>query len=333
VGARTDGAPAGQAPGGPEAPIVFAVLDIHRRFGGVAALDGVGLSARQGEILGIIGANGAGKTTLFDICSGFLPPSSGRIVLSGADVTDLPAEERAVLGLGRVFQDARLFPSLTVTETLAVAHERHLEVRDPFLSLLRTDAVRRSEKATADSVEELVVRLGLARYRDAFISELSTGTRRVVELGCLLAHQPQVVLLDEPTSGIAQRESEALGELLVDMRAQTGATFIIIEHDVPLVSSMSDRLVCLHLGRVLSQGIPSAVLADPLVIDAYLGTDAAALGRSGLVAVPKRRTRRSTATGANGAARRTAALAGDKTGRQPKKAVADKAVAKQGGRK
>jgi len=306
---------------GVEGAEVFSVRDVHRRFGGVAALDGVDMQARQGEILGIIGANGAGKTTLFDICSGFLPPSSGRILLAGVDVTDLPAEERAVLGLGRVFQDARLFPSLTVTETLAVAHERHLDVRDPFLSLMRTEAVRRSERATAESVEELIARLGLDRYRDAFISELSTGTRRVVELGCLLAHRPEVVLLDEPTSGIAQRESEALGELLVDLRAQTGATFIIIEHDVPLVSSISDRLVCLHLGRVLSEGVPSAVLADPLVIEAYLGVDAAAVGRSGLSAAAKRPARRRSGPTTDGA-------------RRPQKRVTtDKAVAKQGGKK
>ncbi|HVA42281.1 MAG TPA: ATP-binding cassette domain-containing protein [Acidimicrobiales bacterium] len=331
--AGTGGVLAREAPAGPDAPTVFAVLDVHRRFGGVAALDGVDLSARQGEILGIIGANGAGKTTLFDICSGFLPPSSGRIVLDGLDVTEMPAEERAALGLGRVFQDARLFPSLTVAETLAVAHERRLDVRDPFLSLLRTDAVRRSEAATAASVDELVGRLGLDRYRDAFISELSTGTRRVVELGCLLAHQPQVVLLDEPTSGIAQRESEALGELLVDLRAQTGATFIIIEHDVPLVSSISDRLVCLHLGRVLSEGIPAAVLADPLVVEAYLGVDPAAVGRSGLTAASKRAARRRSGTAAKDARSRAGAPAAGRTGRQPKAAVTDKAVAKQGVKK
>ncbi len=342
VGRSNRTAADGRRDGAEEAPVVFSVLDVHRRFGGVAALDGVDLAAHQGEILGIIGANGAGKTTLFDICSGFLAPSSGRIQLSGADITDLPAEDRAILGLGRVFQDARLFPSLTVTETLAVAHERHLDVRDPFLSLMRTEAVRRSEKATADSVEELVERLGLGRYRDAFISELSTGTRRVVELGCLLAHQPEVVLLDEPTSGIAQRESEALGALLVDLRAQTGATFIIIEHDVPLVSSISDRLVCLHLGRVLSEGMPSAVLADPLVIEAYLGADAVAASRSGASAAPKppapkrgapKRPARRRSPTTTTTATTTTTTTTDRVTRRPKPAATVKAVAQQGGKK
>jgi branched-chain amino acid transport system ATP-binding protein len=242
------------------------------------------------EVLGIIGANGAGKTTLFDICSGFLPATSGSVIFNGREVTALSAHERADLGLGRVFQDARLFPSMTVTEAIAVALERHIEVRDPLLSLLRTGPVIDSETDVRRKVDELVERMGLQRYRHAFVSELSTGTRRVVELACVLAHDPQVLLLDEPTSGIAQRESEALGQLILDLRHETGATFVVIEHDVPLVSSISDRLVCLHLGEVIAQGAPADVVADPLVIDSYLGTERAAIARSGSTARPRRRS-------------------------------------------
>ena len=259
----------------------FRVDGIGRTFGGLAALTDVSLHADQGEIVGIIGANGAGKTTLFDICSGFLPATSGRVHLGPIDVTDMPPYIRADLGLGRVFQDARLFPSLSVTETIAVALERHLEVRDPVLSMLKTGPVRDSEHAAAARVDELITLMGLDRYRDAFISELSTGTRRVVELACVLAHDPAVLLLDEPTSGIAQRESEALGQLILDLRAQTGGTFIVIEHDVPLVASIADRLICLHLGSVLAEGRPQEVLENPAVIAAYLGDDAAAIARSG----------------------------------------------------
>lgn len=302
-----------QLEGGVPAPDAFSVSEVRRNFGGVAALDGVDLTARRGEILGIIGANGAGKTTLFDVCSGFLSASAGRILLGRRDLTRLKPEERAELGLGRVFQDARLFPSLTVAETLAVAHERHLEVRDPFLSVLRTGAVSRSESRVAESVEALISRLGLDRYRDAFISELSTGTRRVVELGCVLAHEPQVVLLDEPTSGIAQRESEALGAMLVKLRGETGATFLVIEHDVPLVSSISDRLVCMHLGRVLAQGRPDQVLADPRVVEAYLGADLAAINRSGRNRRPAPRRTAGPAT-----ARATKAPAPSSNGRAPR---------------
>ncbi|MHB8465507.1 MAG: ATP-binding cassette domain-containing protein [Acidimicrobiales bacterium] len=259
----------------------FSVDGITRRFGGVFALEGVSLAAGTGEILGIIGANGAGKTTLFDICSGFLPPSAGRVTLGEKDVTALAAHERADLGLGRVFQDARLFPSLTVSETIAVALERHIEVRDPFLSMLRTGPVSDSERDVHRRVDALIERFGLDRYRDAFVSELSTGTRRIVELACVVAHDPSVVLLDEPTSGIAQRESEALGGLLLELRAETGATFVVIEHDVPLIASIADRLVCLHLGKVIAEGGCDQVLADPGVVAAYLGEEQVAIARSG----------------------------------------------------
>jgi branched-chain amino acid transport system ATP-binding protein len=280
---------------------VFSGREITRRFGAVAALEEVSLQAGRGEILGIIGANGAGKTTLFDICSGFLAPTSGAVFLDGLDITALAAHERADLGMGRVFQDARLFPSLTVTETIAVALERHIEVRDPLLCLLRTGPVIDSEAAVQAKVEELIDRMGLQRYRDAFVSELSTGTRRVVELACVLAHDPTVLLLDEPTSGIAQRESEALGQLILDLRDHTGATFVVIEHDVPLVSSISDRLMCLHLGEVIAEGRPASVVRDPLVIASYLGADKSAIARSGKLAAPRRR--RSTKTPAASAAR------------------------------
>ena len=269
----------------------FEVRGISRSFGGINALSDVSLAAYPGEILGIIGANGAGKTTLFDICSGFTAPTTGFVQLDGEDVTDIPAHVRADLGLGRIFQDARLFPSMPVREAIAVAFERHIETRDPLLSMFHTGSVVDAEAVTARGVDALIERFGLERYADAFVSELSTGTRRVVEIACVLAHDPTVLLLDEPTSGIAQRESEALARLLVDLRDETGATFVIIEHDVPLVSSISDRLICLHLGEVIAEGTPADVLANPDVIAAYLGEDQAAIARSNS-ATPKRRTRR-----------------------------------------
>jgi branched-chain amino acid transport system permease protein len=173
---------------GEDAVPTFSVLEISRTFGAVKALEDVTFDVWPGEILGIIGANGAGKTTLFDICSGYLP-GEGRVYLSGLDVTGLPAHERADLGLGRVFQDARLFPSLTVAEVLAVALDRRIEVRDPLLSMLRTGSIAIAEEEVHEAVDELIASLGLERYRDAFISELSTGTRRVVELACVTAHR------------------------------------------------------------------------------------------------------------------------------------------------
>ncbi|MHB1711074.1 MAG: ABC transporter ATP-binding protein, partial [Acidimicrobiales bacterium] len=261
-------------------PARLEIAGLRRRFGGVAALDGVDLVAAAGEIVGIIGANGAGKSTLFDVCSGFVVPDSGSVVLDGADVTAISTALRAELGLGRMFQDARLFPSLTDAETLAVALDRHVSVRDPLAGALGFGAALDSEEEVRSRVDELIATMGLERYRNAFVSELSTGTRRIVELAGALAHQPRVLLLDEPSSGIAQRESEALGELLLRIRDRTGATLVVIEHDIPLVSSVADRLLCMHLGKVIAEGTPADVVANPAVIASYLGTDQVAIARS-----------------------------------------------------
>ncbi len=252
---------------------LLSVSGISKHYGGLAALAEVSLDVRPGEIVGIIGSNGAGKTTLFDVCSGFVSPDRGRVLLRGEDITSLSPTQRSARGLGRVFQDARLFPSLTVVDALATALERSVPVRDPLAEALGLGAVARSEHAVRERVEELLVEMGLGRFRDRFVSELSTGTRRVVELACALAHQPRVLLLDEPTAGIAQRESEALADLLLALRDQSGAAFIVIEHDVPLVSSVADRLLCLHVGEVISEGPTFEVLNDPAVVAAYLGTE------------------------------------------------------------
>jgi ABC-type branched-subunit amino acid transport system ATPase component/ABC-type branched-subunit amino acid transport system permease subunit len=259
----------------------LSVRGVSVSFGGVSALSGVDLDVAPGEVVGIIGANGAGKTTFFDVLSGFLAPDAGRIVMDGVDVTDLGAPARAEMGLGRIFQDARLFPSLTVSEALRVSLDRHLSVREATACIFGVGAALDSEEAAAERVEELIAAMGLEPYRDSFVSELSTGTRRIVELAGALAHDPTVILLDEPSSGIAQRETEALGRLLMDLHARTGATLVIIEHDIPLVSSIAGRLVCFHLGEVIAEGEPKDVLTDPAVVASYLGTDQAAIARSG----------------------------------------------------
>ena len=262
----------GSPPGRVDAGNALEVRGVTKLFGGVAALKGVDLSVGTGEILGIIGANGAGKTTLFDVCSGFLHPNEGSVKIHGVDVTGMGPYRRARWGLGRVFQNAQLFGSLTVAEVIAVSLERHVEVKDPLAGMLGLSAVTESEKKVWERVEQLIEMMDLGRWRSSFVSELSTGTRRVVELTCALAHEPDVLLLDEPSAGIAQRESEALAEMLVNLRSQTGATFLLIEHDVPLVSSVADRMVCMHLGSVIAEGAIEDVLNDPAVIASYLGT-------------------------------------------------------------
>ncbi len=260
---------------------VFSVRHVSKRFGGVSAVEDVSIAVNKGEIHGIIGANGAGKTTLFDICSGYAKPDNGKVILQGEEITFKSPSNRASLGLGRIFQHAGLFPSLSVRETLTVAHERFLNPRDPVSSMLRLPALRKSEKSVKSSVEYLLALLHLEDFENAFISELSTGTRRIVEIACALAHRPQVLLLDEPSSGLAQREAEALGPMLKEIRDLTGAALIVIEHDVPLISSIADHLTCLHLGEVLTSDKPQQVLANPAVVAAYLGNDKRAITRSG----------------------------------------------------
>ena len=176
------------------------------------------------------------------------------MVLGGVELTGRSPDHRARLGLGRSFQDAQLFPALTVEETIAVALDRWVAVRDPLNPALHLPAAFDSEQAVSQRVAELVELLNLGAFRTKFIHELSTGSRRVVDLACVVAHHPSVVLLDEPSSGIAQRESEALAPLLLRLRDELGATLLVIEHDMPLVTSVADRLIALDQGLLVADG-------------------------------------------------------------------------------
>ena len=252
------------------------VQGVAKRYGGIDALRDVSFSVAPGEILGVLGPNGAGKTTLFDVVSGFQPADEGSIRLQDADgrvhdVTHRSPSARAGEGLGRAFQDARLFPALTVAETIAVALDDEVPVHDPIAAALNLPAVYASERVVEQQVDELVTRFGLDAYHDAFVRELSTGTRRIVELACVFARRPTVLLLDEPSAGLAQAETTALAPLLRSMRDDLGTAVVVIEHDVGLLRSVADRLVVLDLGRVIADGAPEATLADPLVAAAYLG--------------------------------------------------------------
>ncbi|HVA60458.1 MAG TPA: ATP-binding cassette domain-containing protein [Mycobacteriales bacterium] len=276
--------------GGPETAEekVLEVSGLSRSFGGIVAVQDVSFTLHSREILGFIGPNGAGKTTVFDLISGHIPAERGRITLEGVDIGRWPPERRATAGLGRSFQDARIFPSLTVAENIALGMERHIEVRDHLSALIGTPAIRDSELDVAFTVDDLIELMGLGAFRDKFVAELSTGSRRIVDLAMALAHDPKVLLLDEPSSGIAQRETEALGPLLLRIREETGAAMMVIEHDMPLICSVSDSIVALDLGRVLTEGPPAQVLADDRVISAYLGSDPATIGRSGRNRPPAR---------------------------------------------
>ena len=274
--ARAPAAPGRVAPS--DAPVRLEVRGITKTFGGVVALDDVSFDVNDGEILGILGPNGAGKTTLFDVISGFLRADAGTVRLYDGTVAHeldrFRAAVRAQHGLGRSFQDARLFPALTVSETIAVACEDLVAVRDPIAAALHLPAVARSEAETAARVDDLLERFGLATRHDTFVHELSTGMRRVLDLACVVAPNPRVLLLDEPSAGLARREADELAPILLGIRADLETTLVVIEHDLALLESVSDRLLALDVGRIIANGAPSSVLHDPAVVAAYVGTPA-----------------------------------------------------------
>ena len=262
-------------------PVALHVSGLTKRFGGINAVEDVTFDLRQGETLGLIGPNGAGKTTILDLISGMLPLDSGRVALGNLEISGWSAARRSAAGLGRSFQDARIFPSLTVVENLALGLDRHIEVRDHLAALLDLPAVQQSERDVGDRVEELVELMSLQAYRTKFASELSTGVRRMVDLAMVIAHRPSVLLLDEPSSGIAQRETEALGPLLLRIQQELGCAILLIEHDMPLISGVSDEVVALDLGCVVTRGTPDEVLSDSRVVSSYLGGDIDVIHRSG----------------------------------------------------
>ncbi|HXN59388.1 MAG TPA: ATP-binding cassette domain-containing protein, partial [Acidimicrobiales bacterium] len=270
-----------RVPPSAEAPSILECNGVRKTFGGITAIEDISLTLRDGEILGLIGHNGAGKTTFFDCVSGFLATDGGRIRLGGVDIDTWPAHLRSAAGLGRTFQEARLFPSLTVAETIAVAQERHLASRDMVAAGLRLPASTDSEADVAAKAEELIEMMGLGAFREKLVGELSTGTRRIVELACVLAQQPGVLLLDEPSGGVAQRETEAMGPLLIRVQQHMACSILVVEHDMPLLTSICDRMIALELGEVIAEGTPAQVLEHPAVIESYLGTDESTINRSG----------------------------------------------------
>ncbi len=262
-------------------PEALELTSVTRRFGGISAVDDVSFAVAPGEIVGLIGQNGAGKTTLLDLICGYQPLDGGHVRIGGVDVSRRSPHERAGAGLGRTFQGGHLFPGLTVTEAVAVALERSTIVRDMINPALRLPAAFDSEAAVMRRVLELLDLFGLDPYRDAFTSDLSIGTRRIVEFACAVAHQPDVLLLDEPAAGVAQRDVEQLGGILSRIRVELGCAMVVIEHDMPLVASVCDRLVALEAGSVIAEGPPGKVLNDPAVVASYLGDDMASVHRSG----------------------------------------------------
>ncbi len=273
----------------PDADVApLEVTDIHLDFGGIKALQGVSVHVERGEIVGLIGANGAGKTTLVNVIGGQLTPSDGTVVVDGHDVTKFAPEIRSAYGLGRSYQDARLFPGLTVGEVVQVALTRARRV-GMFSAMVRAPWARAVERDSRAQAMALLATMGLTDWADTLTSDLSTGLRRMTDLAIQIAAKPKVLLLDEPTAGVAQREGEAFGPVLRRICDELNCSILIIEHDMPLLMGLCDRIYAMETGRILAEGSPEEVRSNPAVIASYLGTDVIAIERSGARSRPKKR--------------------------------------------
>ena len=262
---------AGSAEAQPTPSVMLDARNMSVRFGGNIAVRDVSLQVRRDEIVGLIGTNGAGKSTLMNAVGGFVS-AEGTVSILGSDMTRRSAPQRARAGLGRTFQAATLFPELTVTETVMVALEA--QGRTPFVATsLHLPHTVRNERARRANAVELIDWLGLGDHASHYISDLSTGTKRVVELACLLALSARVLCLDEPTAGVAQRETEAFAPILRRIRDELSACILLIEHDMNVIMGVSDRVYCLEAGTVIAEGTPEQVRDNPKVISSYLGSD------------------------------------------------------------
>jgi ABC-type branched-subunit amino acid transport system ATPase component len=268
-------------------PARLDLAGVSVSFGGVHAVDGADLSAEAGAIVGLIGPNGSGKTTMLDVISGIVSPQAGSVRLDGESLVEYLPEERSALGVVRSFQDCRLYPELSVEEVLMLT----LDARRPVgvvSSTLQMPWARRSEKTKRVDVDRAVESFGIQRFRRHRIAQLSTGTRRVVDLASIMLAEPRLLLLDEPTAGIAQREAEAFVPLLRRLHQLADTTIVLVEHDVPLVFALCTKVVMMETGRIVSVGTPEEVQSDPKALAAYLGASEEALAVSG--AVPSRAT-------------------------------------------
>ncbi|MDQ1515874.1 MAG: branched-chain amino acid transport system ATP-binding protein [Actinomycetota bacterium] len=241
------------------------------RFGGLIALDGVRVEAAPGHITGLIGPNGAGKTTMFNVICGFQAADEGTVELNGVDVTKESPARRARMGLGRTFQRMELFRSLTVRENVALAAESTHVGDDPLTQLGIAKGGRHVKAQVNEITADLLDAAGLHPVADKLAGEVSTGQGRLVELARALARRPRILLLDEPSSGLDVKESEAFGELLVQLVNERGLGILMIEHDMSLVLKICDPIHVLDFGKPLMVGSPAEVRASDVVRDAYLG--------------------------------------------------------------
>ena len=235
------------------------------KFGGVTALDNVSFEVKPGEIVGLIGPNGAGKTTLLDVATGFTRPTTGSMTLDGSPIDDWTAVKRARQGLVRSWQAVELFEAMTIRENLLVAADRN-QGRNYFIDLVRPGRPR-----TSEVMEQMIEQFGLQEYLDRRPSALSQGLTRLVGIARAVVAEPRLLLLDEPAAGLDQAESAELAEVIRGIATRYGIGILVVEHDVPLLMNLCDRLVVLDFGKLIASGTPDEIQRNPLVIEAYLG--------------------------------------------------------------
>ena len=248
----------------------FAVDELVVNFGGIRAVDGVSFEVEAGQVFTIIGPNGAGKTTIFNLISRIYNPSHGRLLFRDEDITTVPPHEIARRGIARTFQNIELFEHATVLQNLLLGRHAHAKPH-LFQEMFFLPRVRALERAHREAAEKVIDFLDLQAYRDSLVVNLPYGVRKVVEMGRALCTEPALLLLDEPSSGLSVEETADMAFWIQDIRELLGITVLMVEHDMSLVSAVSDRVLALNYGRALASGTAREVQEHPDVIKAYLG--------------------------------------------------------------